>query len=384
MEDILTKLKKDKIRFDCRYYTGYKPCGKSEFCEDCNLYDPWGKRILIIKLAALGDVLRTTPILPGLMKKYPGAQITWITDPGAFPLLRGNPFIHRLLSLNAEGILIVRQALFDLVLNFEKEDRALALMDSVSALEKRGFAFSQARTLSIANESSLYSLALGLHDELKFRHNTRTYQETIYDMAELPYQVEDYVLNLPPHALDVAGQARIRYNLTPGKFCIGLNTGCGDVFESKCWTLEGFCGLAKALARDGDCELLLLGGKREREFNRSLLEECDAPLIDTGCDNSLEEFSGIVSLCDAVVSSDSLAAHIALALGKQAVIFFGSTCPQEVELYNRGEKIVSDFPCCPCYFKKCALESSCMDALKPGTVYDAVRRRIKVLFSSRK
>ena len=156
------------------------------------------------------------------------------------------------------------------------------------------------------------------------------------------------------------------------------------MFESKCWTLEGFCGLAKALARDGDCELLLLGGKREREFNRSLLEECDAPLIDTGCDNSLEEFSGIVSLCDAVVSSDSLAAHIALALGKQAVIFFGSTCPQEVELYNRGEKIVSDFPCCPCYLKKCALESSCMDALKPGTVYDAVRRRIKVLFSSRK
>ena len=384
MEQILKKLGKDKIRFDCRYYTGYKPCGKSEFCEDCNACEPWGKRILIIKLAALGDVLRTTPILPGLMKKYPGAQITWITDPAALPLLRNNPFIHRLLALNAEGILIVRHTLFDLALNFEKEDRALALMDSVNAPGKRGFAYSSAGTLSIANDASLYSLALGLHDELKFRHNTRTYQETIYDMAELSFEGEGYVLNLSPHALDVAGQARTRYNLSPEKFCIGLNTGSGDVFESKRWTPEGFCGLAKALAKDGDCELLLLGGKREREFNRSLFEECDTPLIDTGCDNSLEEFLGIMSLCDVAVSSDSLAAHIALALGKQAVIFFGSTCPQEVELYDRGEKVVSDFPCCPCYLKKCALESSCMEALNPATVYDAVRRRIKLLSSSRK
>jgi len=384
MEHILKKLEKDKIRFDCRYYSGYKPCGKSEFCEGCDLYEPWGERILIIKLAALGDVLRTTPLLPGLMKKYPRANITWITDADALPLLRNNPFIHQLLSFDTEGVLIVSQGFFDLVLNFEKEDRALALMDAVSAKEKCGFACSPAKTLSIANKASLYSLALGLHDELKFRHNIKTYQQTIYDMAELPYEGEDYVLNLSHEAGDFASQAWSRYNLSPEKFRIGLNTGCGGAFETKRWTGKGFCELAQRLAQDGDCELLLLGGKRELEFNRRILKECDAPLIDTGCDNSLEEFLGIMSLCDVAVSSDSLSAHIALALGKQVVIFFGSTCPQEVELYGRGEKIVSDFPCSPCYLKTCDKNVTCMSDLKPETVYKAVRRRIQELPSRRK
>ncbi len=384
IQNIMKKLEKDQIRFDCRYYTGYKPCGKSEFCAECKVYEPWGLRILIIKLAALGDVLRTTPILPGLVKKFPGARITWITDPAALPLLRNNPLIHRLLSFNAEGILVASHAPFDLALNFEKEDRALALMDSVNARAKLGFAFSPSCSLSIANDASLYSLGLGLHDELKFRHNTKSYQETIYDMAELSFEGEDYVLNLSAHALDFAEKTKARFNLPPDKFRIGLNTGCGDVFETKCWTLEGFSGLAKALARDGDSCLLLLGGKKEREFNRSLLAHCDALLIDTGCDNSLEEFLGIISLCDVVVSSDSLAAHIALALGKQTVIFFGSTCPREVELYNRGEKIVSDFPCSPCYLKTCDKNITCMSDLKPETVYQAVRRRIQKLPSSRK
>ncbi|MCX7766040.1 MAG: hypothetical protein N2246_04970, partial [Candidatus Sumerlaeia bacterium] len=60
----MTAVKKQPvIKFDCKYYLGYKPCGKSLMCEGCQYYAPMGKRILIIKLGAMGDVLRTTPLL---------------------------------------------------------------------------------------------------------------------------------------------------------------------------------------------------------------------------------------------------------------------------------------------------------------------------------
>ena len=385
-EEILRRLQKDNIRFDCRHYSGYKPCGLSEFCEGCSRYDPRRFRILIIKLAALGDVLRTTPILTGLKKVYPQSHITWITDSSAFPLLKNNPHIDVLLPFRFGGVVSVMNASggFDLALNFEKEDRALGLFAAVRASVKRGFAFSKAGTLSIVNEASLYALQLGLHDELKFRLNTETYQETLFKMAEIPYSGEDYVLSLSDSALDFARQMAKHLSLSPDRLRIGLNTGCGSVFETKRWTVQGFCDLARALNADGDCDLLLLGGAREKEMNQAILNQCGDYLHDTGCDNTLEEFMGIVSLCDVVVSSDSLAAHIALALKKQVVLFFGPTCPQEVELYDRGEKIVADFPCAPCYLKRCERLPRCMEKLDAGRVYEAVRRCMGKIDSLRK
>ncbi|MBN1901475.1 glycosyltransferase family 9 protein [Candidatus Sumerlaeota bacterium] len=383
MERILNKLQLEKIKFDCRHYSGYKPCGLSEFCEDCRHYQPIGVRILIIKLAAMGDVLRTTAILTGLKKQHPQSHITWITDSPSYSLLKNNPFIDRLLNYNLESVLTVMGIPYDLAINFEKEERALALFDKIKAEKKLGFAWSNAFTLSVANPGSLYSLQLGLHDELKFKMNAKSYQETIYEMAELPYEGESYVLRLSDYSREFAETFRAKRNMKSGCVSVGLNTGCGGVFETKKWTADGFCELARLLAKDGR-QILLLGGQRECDFNQSILESAGVPVIDTGCDNSLEEFLGIVSLCDVVVSSDSLAAHIALALEKEVVIFFGSTCSQEVSLFGRGEAIVTDFPCSPCYKRRCDKKPTCMDALSAQTVYEAVCRRIGIYQSRRK
>ncbi len=371
---ITDRLAPSRIRFDCRHYSGYKPCGKNEFCDDCALYAPWRGRVLIIKLAVLGDVLRTTTILPGLRKHLPDYRITWITDVPAIPLLKNNPMINSLCAMEACGMLTCSRMNYDLAINFEKEDRALALMDFISAREKRGFAFSPSGTLSIANQESLYALQLGLHDELKFRHNKKTYPEIIYEMAQIPYDHEMYVLAPSPQALEAAEDLKSRLALFDDRPTIGLNTGCGGVFETKSWTMDGFVALARRLISDGDCNLLLLGGAREAELNHAILEQAGPGLHSTGCANSLEDFIGIVNLCDVVVSSDSLAAHIAIGLGKQSVVFFGPTCPQEVDLFGRGEKIITSPPCAPCYLKKCRLERSCLADLDPDEVYKAVRR----------
>jgi heptosyltransferase-2 len=98
-----------KYKFDCFYFKGYKPCLPKKICDNCDEYKPYSKKIVIVKLGALGDVLRTTPILFALERKHPNAHITWVTKKNAKDMLEVTPRIHRLVLkfLVAELILII-------------------------------------------------------------------------------------------------------------------------------------------------------------------------------------------------------------------------------------------------------------------------------------
>ena len=77
-------MKLSDIKFDCRYFRGDIPCKPNknygvhcidEKGIDCNYYAHVKEKILIIKLGAIGDVIRTTPLLEPIKKQYPGAGI---------------------------------------------------------------------------------------------------------------------------------------------------------------------------------------------------------------------------------------------------------------------------------------------------------------------
>ncbi|MBM3334374.1 glycosyltransferase family 9 protein [Candidatus Sumerlaeota bacterium] len=398
------------VQSDCRHYSGYRPCGKREDCAACPDYAPWAGQILVIKLAATGDVVRTTAILPGLHKHYHDHCITWLTDPSAIPILKTNPLINRLYPFTADGLMAVLTTNYSLLLNFEKEPRAIGFARLVTSYLRKGFTASRSGTPIAADSDSQYALQLGLSDELKFRINTKTYPQIIYEMAGLPYEGQEYVLELGDESLRFAEQfaQRIRSHLASsaeaeprapasvsaeprtsvsGPKVIGINTGCGTVFPTKRWTVDGFVELIEHLTQLPDVRLVLLGGPLEVDLNRAILERvgqlpvglhpASAGVFDSGCHNTLEQFLGIIECCDIVVSADSLAMHLAIARKKQVVALFGPTCHQEVDLFGRGEKIVTDFDCAPCYLTRCEKHPNCMEALRGATVADAVRRCIE-------
>src|SRR5512147_2742797 len=90
---------------DCRHFLGDRPCKFKLLCAGCAEYSPMGKRILIVKLGAIGDVLRTTPLLTGLKRAYPQSHITWVVDKEALPLLKSNPSIDRLLPFDFSALM---------------------------------------------------------------------------------------------------------------------------------------------------------------------------------------------------------------------------------------------------------------------------------------
>ncbi len=82
----------------------------------------------------------------------------------------------------------------------------------------------------------------------------------------------------------------------------------------------------------------------------------------------------MVEACDLLVSSDTLGMHVAIARRKPVVVLFGSTSAVEIDLFDLGEKVVTDFPCAPCYKRTCNFDPWCMEKLMPEQVEAAVLR----------
>jgi len=330
-----------------------------------------GLKILIVKLGAIGDALRTTPVLEGLRKKHGRCTITWVTDDASYPLLQGNTGIDRLMKLNFATYISLLNEHFDLLLCFDKEKEALGFAASMKADRYLGFCLSPEGKLDIRNNESTYAYELGLFDELKFKSNTRSYMEIIFPMADLAFEGEEYTLHLNEEEKRFGDDLIQSVGLDRNRdILIGLNTGCGDIFATKKWTFDGFARLAELLHEEWGAEILLLGGPSETERNEALEKAIPFKIYNTGTHNTLKQFSSIIRNCHCIVSSDTTALHIAIALKVPVVALFGSTCHAEIHLYGRGEKVVSDFPCSPCYRRNCDKERSCMDAMTAELVRD--------------
>ncbi len=363
------------IRTDCLYFRGDKPCVHKRVCARCPEYRPVGRKLLLIKRGAMGDVLRTTALLPALRRKFPGHAVYWLVDPESADLLAGNPGIDRILPFDLDHALALGAMTFEAVFCLDKEPGAAGLAVTVAARRRFGFGLDAHGSVVALNPASAFALRLGIDDELKFRRNRKTYQEIVAGMAGLDYRGEPYQLflaesDLLPARAYFSGLRRRR-----GRPSVGLNTGAGTKFETKQWPVSHYRRLIGLLTKSLGADVFLLGGAREAAMNRGLARGAGPGVFDTGTGHPLREFAGFVAGMDAVVTSDTLGMHIAIALGKPVVALFGSTAPQEISLYGRGSKLFAGLPCAPCYKRTCP-DAVCMAALAPARVLDEVRRAL--------
>ena len=98
--------------------------------------------------------------------------------------------------------------------------------------------------------------------------------------------------------------------------------------------------------------------------------------IDGGLHEVLD-FAAVVGMLDALVTGDTLAMHIGIALGVPTVVLFGPSAPQEIELYGAGGKVVTPLDCAPCYRRECDITPSCMDAIEMESVHAALKEALE-------
>ncbi len=365
------------VALDCRYYIGDRPCIFVRECTGCPHYSPQGTRILIIKTGALGDVLRTTILLGGIKRAYPESHITWITAPAAVPLVPGS-LVDRIWPFSHETLAKLQVTEFDLVFSLDKEPEMAAFAMIARSKEKRGIGMNPHGAVYPLNPEMALYYRLGLDNHLKFHVNRRTYPDLLAEAVRIPYdpQIDDYHLDLSESDRESARSLLVQQGLSPGDPIVGINTGAGGVFVNKDWTFLGYVDLIRELERE-KIPVLLLGGDRESKRVSDLHRSFRSPYVkDIGTNHPLGVFSALAALCRVLVTGDTLGMHVGLAVKTRVVAIFGSTQPHEIEMFGRGEKVITQIECAPCYRRACDIHPSCMELITPDTVLQAVRRQL--------
>ena len=377
------------IRFEdikipqCKKFNGYKPCSTYKNCfEDgcCDENDSTkiGTKILIISLDALGNVLDNTPVLRAIKRKYPVSTIYWLTLPNAEKILLYNNYIDKVFVWNDEQRMILRNMEFDILMNADKSNYAAAFANEVKAKKKLGFLMNKDGKIIPANEGAMYSYQLGLNDYEKFRVNTRSGVDIIHEVFELEYKRDDYVLNFSDEEKQFIETYKREINYNPENIYVGFNTGCSELFPNKKMTIGQHIEIIKELVNLPGYKIILLGGKEDTERNEKIYnafsDEEKENIISTPTTLGLRKGACFMSLPDIVISGDSFGMHLAIALKKYVIAWFGLSCWSEIELYDRGIKLIPEgLECAPCWKRECPYNLECISMIDLNKIVNTVK-----------
>lgn len=306
------------------------------FCEKITVGE-LKPNILIIKLGAMGDVVRTTPLLHVLE-----GNVYWVTHEGSVPLL---PQSHISYISPIEKAYYLKDVYFDTVICLDDEIEAAKLATSVKRRVLIGSYLNDKEQVKYT-ESSAEWFDLGLisrfgkeeADTLK-RKNTKTYQEMLFNMIGRKFNAEEYLINIK----------EVKYTTRNKECLIGIERRAGNRWPMKAW--NKYEELSESLEAEG--------------YQTRFLEQRE----------QLFSYIQDINDCDIIVSGDTLTLHLALALKKPNIAIFTCTSPVEIYGYERMVKIVS--PLLEKYFYKRDYCLEPINAISLETVYDSVKSLVR-------
>lgn len=282
-------------------------------------------KIVIVRLSALGDVCHAMSVVTAIQKRYPKAEITWITgklEADLVSMMPGINIIRYQKSSGLKGMLAIRRLLshekFDVLLHMQWSSRASLLTRMLKAKIRIGFAKSHSR-------EKQHWFVNTLAPEPRGRHVL----DTLMSMAE---------------AIDVAPeqpswQLRVPQSQTQLPSSYVIINPCGSKV-SKNWTREGYRKLIDYLVSQGE-NVVLTGGPTplEIEFVNSIAEGYE--LSNLVGKTSIAELTAVIQGAKLVISPDTGPAHIATVVGTPMVGLYALSNPERTGPYYGQASVVS-------------------------------------------
>ncbi len=377
------------IHFDCRFFYGDRPCEPNKkfgvFCPGCSYYekdrsinddfppvpdadaqqgDESEKKIIIVKLDAVGDVLRTTSILPSLKERFTNSTIIWITKERSYDVLRDNDLIDEIYFTTDELESIYADS-YDIAINLDSGAESCAIMNNLSADRSFGYKLINGKPYPI-NSLAMKWYLMGVDDNVK-KANTETYHQIIHEICGLKYDGSEPNIVMTQEKRLRAGELAQKYSTKKFDELILINLGGGNRWQYKKWTKEGYTELINMISSaNPGTGVGVIGGEEDRDFYEKVISGIRPAdnIIKFGCNNTVDDFICIVFLFDKIFTSDSLCFHLACALDKYCVVVTGPTSHTELDVFGNGKVLYSDkVDCLCCYLNVCDKTVTCMNTL---------------------
>jgi heptosyltransferase I len=374
------------------------------------------RKILLIKLSAVGDVVHTIPVLNKLRRRYPSARIDWLVTPHIAELLRNHPAITNLVEFDrtkwsswwrqsafASSALLaarLRAVGYDLVIDVHGQFRTALFTLATGAPVRIGFDRprskvwdASARTLPMEARKHAWKGARE-GSWLAYTHHIRV--PTLDVHAVDRYLSVGPMLGLDEEAADfsfpIPAAADSRLDSLLQKYGIGgvdppclLTIAPGTIWETKHWRSEGFAEVARHFMRKGFA-VVLIGSARERGT-------CDevaalAPgSINLAGETTLTDLAAVIHRSTICLTNDSGPMHLAVALGRPVVSIFGPTDPIWIGPYRHLDAVLqARLPCTPCYLRllsRCPHDHACMGQVSAHAVIERIETSLTVPIASK-
>jgi len=326
------------------------------------------RRILIINLAFIGDVLISTPVARALRQTYPHAVIDMLVIPLAAPVARGNPYVDHVWEYDKRGrdkklgvLRLIRQ------LRAERYDLAVATNFAARGAMLAWACGIRYRVGYDAQHAGCFLTHTSSAVRPDIRHEAENYLNVL---KPLGIHTADTSLTLAVKAEDVLTlHKKVAWNAAKPLMII---CPVGS-YAQKSWSTSGFVELVRQMEPWAECYLI---GARSDEAKLEEINNAAGDIAGVLAGTlTLGELAALLAEARLLVTVDTGPMHIANAVGTPVVALFGPTDPRVWG--PRGPKdIILQQPvdCAPCWGKVACSDYRCMNLLEIDEVVAAVRR----------
>ena len=371
------------INFSCRHYKASKPCQFNKIdgseCPSCSHVSEFRERVLFIKLDAIGDVLRSASLLPTILKRHKLPYVAWLTKRESVELVGMMKHVDEVIEVSDMGLARITTGAWDQVYSLSNDWPSASLATAAqSGAPPVGYYVDQGN-IRPSNPAAERWLEMAAFDRLK-RENTETYQ---HRMLAILGEKQGAI---PPPALKIADDQRATARARIGELLAGstrrriaVNVGAGGRWPKKMLGAEQISQYVQLLLGRTDVDVLLVGGAAEREKTDTILKLCAGgsrvrPALTS---SSIADFVALLNEVDALVCGDTLALHIATALGLPTVAVFGPTSFTEIADFDGLiKKVRTDLLDCLGCYGDCAKEHNCMSLLEMGQLVHLTQEQL--------
>ena len=331
-------------------------------------------RILIIRLSAIGDVVRVLPALHCLRETYPNAHIDWVVERKSSDVLEGHPGIDRLLIFERPSDFKeaarefwalckqVRANRYDMVIDFHGIFKSGLLTRYSGAPDRYGYARPRSQELSFL--STNHKTKVGMEIRNRMHENL-----VICEQFSKGWKSLDVLMHIPDDALEMS-DAFMEESFTGAKKVVAIHVPVDR--PEKQWPLKHFAVLADMLLADGRFDVLLTWGPGQQEMVRKVASlALRNPVIAPETD-SLKQYMALIQDSDMYFGGDTGPMHIASALDVPVVAVFGGTDPEQHATLRQPYRVLhaSEFVTDEARLKEMSV-SERMASITPEIAYDA-------------
>ncbi len=331
-------------------------------------------KILIIKLAAVGDTILLVPVLRELRKKLPQAEIHWLVSSVNASLAQTVPYVDRVIvwtPVSPWGVpALVRELkkeTYDTVIDLEQWARMTALISFFTGASQRiGF------DTPGQHRAALYTDPVPKSSR---QHEIKDFYAAVSRVVPLPLNL-DLELFETEKGQSEAGQWEKELSPLKDRPLVLLHPGCGADGLPREWPLSEYALIGNWLIRTYRARLVLTAGPEEVFKTQRLKKLLNHQALDLGGRISWQGTVSLIKKVDLVVSGNTGVMHLAAAFKKPQVALHGPTDPTIWGPLNSHAVIVSS-PCpqCPCLklgFEYHRKDQSCMAQIGSAEVKKAI------------